>query len=147
MKKVLLLIIVVFACISCGDSSKKETVKAMNVEKPVPQDPLAQSVARGREVYQELCVSCHLTSGKGVAGAFPPLNPSDWLTDKRTESIHALKYGLKGEIKVNGVAYNSVMLALGLDDKEIADVMNYTIQTWNKGDIVTVEEVAAVTKD
>ena len=29
-------------------------------------------------------------------------------------------------------------------DEEVADVMNYTVQTWNKGDIVTVEEVAAV---
>jgi hypothetical protein len=35
---------------------------------------------------------------------------------------------------------------LGLDDQEVADVMNYTIQTWNKGDIVTVEEVKAIKK-
>jgi mono/diheme cytochrome c family protein len=79
-----------------------------------------------------------------VPGAFPPLNPSDWLTKKRTESIHAVKYGLKGEIVVNGQPYNSIMLPLGLDDEEVADVMNYTIQTWNKGEMVTVKEVTAV---
>jgi len=65
---------------------------------------------------------------------------------KRTESIHALKYGLKGPIEVNGQPYDNIMLSLGLDDDEIADVMNYTIQEWNSGDIVTVEDVKAVKK-
>jgi hypothetical protein len=55
-----------------------------------------------------------------------------------------VKYGLKGKIIVNGAEYNNVMLPLGLDDKEVADVMNYTIQTWNSGEIVTEEEVKAV---
>ena len=32
------------------------------------------------------------------------------------------------------------------DDKEVADVMNYAIQTWNTGDMVTEEEVKAVVK-
>ncbi len=133
---------------SCGDA-KKETntaASASTVVENIAKDPLSQSVARGKAVYSELCVTCHLNNGKGVAGAFPPLNPSDWLTEKRAESIHALKYGLKGPIKVNGQAYDNVMLAQGLDDQEIADVMNYTIQTWNKGKMVTLEEVKAVKK-
>lgn len=135
-------IIIVFILSSCGET-KKETPAVVAVT-TVQKTPLEESVSRGREIYKELCITCHLSSGKGVAGAFPPLNPSDWLTNKRTESIHAVKYGLKGEIVVNGMKYNNVMMPLGLDDKEVADVMNYTIQTWNKGDIVTVEEVAAV---
>ncbi|WP_090756363.1 c-type cytochrome [Nonlabens sp. Hel1_33_55] len=138
------LVILATVAISCGETNKKETAATNSIVKEQPQDPLAESVKRGREVYSELCVTCHLPNGKGVPGAFPPLNPSNWLTEKRTESIHAVKYGLKGEIEVNGESYNSVMLPLGLDDEEIADVMNYTIQTWNKGDIVTVEEVAAI---
>lgn len=87
-----------------------------------------------------------MTSGKGVPGAFPPLNPSNWLTDKRTESIHAVKYGLKGPIEVNGQSYDNIMLPLGLENDEVVDVMNYTTQTWNSGDIVTLEEVEAVEK-
>ena len=138
------LVILATVAISCGETNKKETAATTSIVKEQPQDPLAESVKRGREVYSELCVTCHLPNGKGVPGAFPPLNPSNWLTEKRTESIHAVKYGLKGEIEVNGESYNSVMLPLGLDDEEIADVMNYTIQTWNKGDMVTAEEVAAI---
>lgn len=129
---------------SCGNEPKKDSETAAVPVKVVPKDPLSKSVARGKEIYSELCITCHLANGKGVAGAFPPLNPSDWLTKKRTESIHAVKYGLKGEIVVNGQPYNNIMLPLGLDDQEVADVMNYTIQTWNKGEIVTVEEVTAV---
>lgn len=145
--KYIAIIILALALTSCGNETKKVTAASKSMATSEPQDPLTASVDRGREIYSELCITCHLPSGKGVPGAFPPLNPSDWLTDKRTESIHAVKYGLKGEIVVNGEPYNSVMLPLGLDDAEIADVMNYTIQTWNKGEIVTTEEVAAVSKE
>ena len=34
-----------------------------------------------------------------------------------------VKYGLRGEITVNGKTYNSVMVSQGLDDEEIADVI------------------------
>ena len=138
----LLCISLLFA--SCGNESKKDIETAAVPKEVVQKDPLSESVARGKEIYSELCTTCHLPNGKGVPGAFPPLNPSDWLTKKRTESIHAVKYGLKGEIVVNGQPYNSIMLPLGLDDEEVADVMNYTIQTWNKGEMVTVKEVTGV---
>ncbi|MGJ8684868.1 MAG: c-type cytochrome [Nonlabens sp.] len=141
--KHLLIVLLAIALTSCGNS-KKET--ATTPVKEIEQSPLEASVARGKEIYSDNCVSCHMTSGKGVAGAFPPLNPSNWLTEKRTESIHALKYGLKGPIEVNGQEYNNIMLSLGLEDQEIADVMNYTIQTWNSGDMVTEEEVKVVEK-
>jgi len=135
-----------FLLISCGNEPKKESETASVTKEVVQKDPLSESVARGKEVYSEHCITCHLPSGKGAPGAFPPLNPSDWLTKRRTESIHAVKYGLKGAIVVNGEPYNNIMLPLGLDDQEVADVMNYTIQTWNEGEIVTLEEVAAVEK-
>ena len=140
---------IAITCITCKVDKEEKTAEtsytnAAVVEKK--QTPLEISVKRGKEIYRELCVTCHLTSGKGVVGNFPPLNPSDWLTNKRTESTHAVKYGLKGEIVVNGATYNNIMMPLGLDDEEVADVMNYIIQTWNEGEMVTVEEVKAVTK-
>jgi mono/diheme cytochrome c family protein len=143
--KYLLVLATAIILTSCGND-KKEAATGNYGLNAVEKTPLEQSVATGKEIYGELCVTCHMPNGKGVPGAFPPLNPSDWLTDRRKESIHAVKYGLKGEIVVNGQTYNNVMLPLGLDDQEVADVMNYTIQTWNKGDIVTVEEVKAIKK-
>ncbi len=109
---------------------------------------LKESMERGSEIYADFCVTCHLENGKGVSGVFPPLANSDYLMEKREASIHAIKFGLQGEITVNGETYNSAMTPLGLEDEEIADVMNYISNSWgNTTDkIVTVEEVAAVGK-
>ncbi|MDG1729874.1 MAG: cytochrome c [Algibacter sp.] len=111
-------------------------------------DPLKESIARGSEIYTDFCVSCHLPSGEGVANIYPPLAKSDFLIQKREESIRGIKYGQEGEIIVNGKTYNSNMAALGLSDDEVADVMNYITNSWgNKNNkIVTEEEVSRIKK-
>jgi mono/diheme cytochrome c family protein len=111
-----------------------------------PQDDkLMQSMIRGEGIYEDFCINCHMHEGEGVIGAFPTLAGADYLLQKRTESIHAVKFGQKGEITVNGVKYNNIMLPLYLSDEEVADVLNYVLNSWgNKGEFVTVEEVKAV---
>ncbi|HET8754056.1 MAG TPA: cytochrome c [Salinimicrobium sp.] len=106
------------------------------------------SVASGAKIFNNLCATCHMASGEGVPNAFPPLNKSNWLTEKRKAAIHAVKYGLTGPITVNGKEFNSVMAPMGLNDQEVADVLNYVFQAWdnNVSPPVTKEEVAAVTK-
>lgn len=108
------------------------------------QNPLQKSISRGKEVYTDFCIQCHLATGKGNGTTFPPLDGSDWLKKKRTQSIHAVKYGQKGEITVNAKKYNGIMPPAGLTDEEIADVMNYVMNSWsNKSKkMVTVKEVA-----
>ncbi|MEH6682741.1 MAG: cytochrome c [Sediminicola sp.] len=116
----------------------------------LPQDKeLEESMERGRDIYTDFCVQCHLENGEGVAGTFPPLAKSDYLMEKRKESIRGIKYGQQGEIVVNGETYNNMMMPLGLTDGEVADVMNYITHTWgNSTDITTtVEEVAAIHKN
>jgi len=109
-------------------------------------DPLTESIERGKEVYSDFCVTCHLSSGKGMPGVFPPLAESDYLLTKRNESIKAIKKGQKGEITVNGVKYNNMMAPLGLDDEEVADVMNYILNSWGNEskEMVTEEEVSKI---
>ncbi len=109
---------------------------------------LSESIARGNEIYTDFCMQCHLPDGKGSPNVFPPLAKSDWLVNKRKESIYAIKYGLSGPIKVNGKTYNSAMTSLGLEDEEIADVMNYVMNSWGNTQkkIVTIDEVAKVEK-
>lgn len=115
----------------------------------LPQtDPLKESITRGHEIYTDFCISCHLSNGEGVENIYPPLAKSDFLIQKREESIRAIKYGQEGEIVVNKKTYNSNMAALGLSDDEVADVMNYITNSWgNKNDkIVTKEEVSKLQK-
>ena len=113
------------------------------------QDPeLEESIQRGSEIYADFCVTCHLDNGEGVAGTFPPLAQSDYLMENREASIRGIKYGQQGELVVNGVTYNNVMAPLGLEDEEVADVMNFVLNSFgNTSDgMETVEEVEAITK-
>jgi mono/diheme cytochrome c family protein len=108
---------------------------------------LVKSITRGKEIYIDFCMQCHLANGKG-SETVPPLAGSDWLVNKRKESIHAVKYGQSGPIKVNGKNYNAMMSPLGLTDEEVADVMNYVMNSWGnkQSKMVTVSEVKAVKK-
>ena len=110
--------------------------------------PLEQSIADGKEIYQDFCLQCHLDTGKGVSGVFPPLAQSDYLLNDINLSIKGIKYGMSGPITVNGEQYNGVMQNQGLDDVEIADVMNYVINSWgNKSkEVITRERVASITE-
>ncbi|NNE78409.1 MAG: cytochrome c [Pricia sp.] len=103
---------------------------------------------RGSEIYADFCVTCHMANGEGVANTFPPLAESDYLMNNREASIHGVKYGQQGEIVVNGVTYNNVMAPMGLEDEEIADVMNYVMNSWGNTskEMVTIEEVEAIQK-
>ena len=111
------------------------------------EKPLKQSILDGEEIYQDFCLQCHLDNGKGVENAFPPLAKSDYLQNIEA-SIRGVKYGLRGEITVNGKTYNGVMVNQGLDEEEIADVMNYILNSWgNKAEgQITVAQVLEVQK-
>lgn len=109
-------------------------------------DPLQESIKRGAVVYENYCTQCHMGAGEGVPDVFPPLAKSDYLLKKTEQAIHAIKFGQQGEITVNGKTYNSYMPAPGLSDEEIADVMNYILNSWgNKyGKMITQKAVEAV---
>lgn len=105
-------------------------------------DPLAESIKRGKTVYDTNCASCHMAGGEGIDGVFPPLAKSDYLMADKKRSIRQILHGVKGKIVVNGVTYEGEMPPSGLTDKETADVLNYIRNSWgNKGKIVTEAEV------
>ncbi len=101
-----------------------------------------ESLERGKLLYQDLCSRCHMPDGKGVVGIYPPLAKSDYLFNKLKESILAVKEGgIEGEIIVNGIKYNTQMENLGLYEDEVADVVNYILNSWgNKYDKTITEE-------
>lgn len=111
-------------------------------------NPLTSSINRGKAIYNDFCMTCHLPNGEGVANVYPPLAKSDYLIKNREASIRGIKYGQQGEIIVNGKKYNSVMAALGLSDDEVADVMNYITNSWgNKNTkMITESEVSKIKK-
>lgn len=109
-------------------------------------EKLKKSMAAGQDVYAGICLACHMQNGEGITGVFPPLAKSDFLMKDVDRNIKNLIEGLSGEITVNGKKYNQVMPATGLDDQDIADVLNYVMNSWgNKADeFVSKQKVAKV---
>lgn len=87
----------------------------------------------GQALYIATCAACHQANGKGVPGAFPPLDGSPYVTSDNTERLAAIMlYGLMGEIKVLGTTYNNVMLPQGqLKDAELAAIATYVRGAWS----------------
>ena len=76
--------------------------------------------------YQMICTTCHQAEGQGVAGAFPPLAGSPWITGDVETPIRIVLLGLSGEIEVNGKKFNAVMPPPpGLTDDKIAEAITY----------------------
>ena len=140
MKNAIIIIMSLVTFMSCNSNIKTTHLIAQNQDNP----ELEASIKRGESVYNNMCISCHLPDGKGVPKAFPPLADSDYLRENQTESIKAVKFGMSGEIVVNGITYNSAMAPLGLSDKEVADVMNYINNSWGNriNNFITPQKVS-----
>ena len=135
--RILGLILVITSC----NSNEKKTINTAYNQEPTE---LEASIKRGKIVYNDMCITCHMAKGEGIPRAFPPLANSDYLRNNQAESIKGVKKGMSGEIIVNGVTYNSMMAPLGLSDDEVADVMNFINNSWGNtiNNFVTPEKVS-----
>ncbi|MDP5291599.1 copper-containing nitrite reductase [Oceanimonas sp. CHS3-5] len=97
----------------------------------------------GKRVYEANCQACHQNEGQGIPGAFPPLAASDFLNADHTRATDVVLHGLKGPIKVNDQAFDSIMPAMRLSDEDTANVLTYVLNSWdNDSGEVTPEQVA-----
>ncbi|NDP25859.1 MAG: cytochrome c [Flavobacterium sp.] len=130
-----------------SDASSASEIKYLSIAEIQQQTPLQKSIANGKDVYADFCVQCHLANGKGDGLNIPPLDGSDWLKKKRSQIIHVVKYGQSSEIMVNSKKFNNIMPApVGLSNQEVADVLNYVMNSWSNKNkkIVTADQVALV---
>jgi putative membrane-bound dehydrogenase-like protein len=114
--------------------ASRATGQTLEAEKPVARKfPVNQTVhERGSQVFSHTCVACHGDDGKGVPGAFPPLDGSDWVTGDPSIPARIVAHGVQGPIEVSGQKFNSVMPGLSdLTDQEIADVLTFVRQNWS----------------
>jgi mono/diheme cytochrome c family protein len=133
--KFLLVSPVIIAMVIVSSSFKKQTFD------------IKASIQRGQELYITYCLSCHMDSGQGVEGVYPPLAKADYLMADKKRSIQQVLYGAEGEMKVNGKTYNTPMPPFDLKDEEVSDILNYVRNSFsNKGAAVTPEEVKASRK-
>jgi len=103
----------------------------------------------GAEVYNA-CTQCHQADGKGLAGQFPPLADSEYVTGDPRRLAAILINGINGDLEVNGQNYNAQMPAWkdNYNDEEIAAVLTYIRASFgNKSPAVPKEVVEAVRKE
>jgi len=108
---------------------------------------LERKIESGQKIFIARCASCHQANGLGIAGQFPPLAESKWATSDPGLISKIIINGLKGEIVVKGQTYGSNpgqnMVAVPIDDLEIANVVTYVRQAWgNEASEVSEEEVS-----
>ena len=111
--------------------------------KPRRFQPDPEVHKRGQALYTTHCIACHGPEGKGVVGAFPPLDGSAWAVSEASVPIRIVLHGLQGPIVVAGEKYNAIMPGIPtLTDQEVSDVLTYVRQSWsNDGSPVRVEKV------
>lgn len=111
------------------------------------EDTLQQSMKRGESLYASNCSSCHMPTGEGLGGAFPPLANSNWLKNQK-QVIGIVLKGLEGEVTVNDDVYNAPMASFShLTDRDIADILNFVSNNWgNKQPMIKPAQVKAERK-
>ena len=106
---------------------------------------------RGKKIYAANCATCHQASGSGVAGQYPPLAGSEWVTGSTKRLGMILLKGLEGPLTVKGAQYGSAVMQpweKTLTDAKIADVLTYIRQEWgNTAGPVAPEGIAALRKE
>ena len=109
---------------------------------------LERKVDSGKKVFAVRCASCHQANGLGIAGQYPPLAGSKWVTSDPGLITNIILKGLKGEIIVKGETYGTSaavnMAAVPISDREIANVTTYVRQAWgNEAPEILESEVRA----
>jgi len=101
--------------------------------------PKMDPVTLGKKQYDLACVTCHMPTGQGLPGVYPPLVDSEWVNGSEERVISIVLHGLKGPITVKGKVYSAAaMPAFGQvqgggynwSDEKIAAVLTYIRQEW-----------------
>lgn len=110
---------------------------------------LERKINSGGKIFAARCASCHQANGLGIAGQYPPLDGSRWVTSDSALITNIILKGLKGEIEVKGQKYGTSaavnMAKVEINDREIANVVTYVRQAWsNQASEVFENEVSSV---
>ncbi len=102
-----------------------------------------QYYVQGQILYEKNCSNCHQKSGQGLGLVYPPLAMSDYLEKNLDASFCLMKYGIRGEIIVNGKNFNKPMPGVpSLTELEIAEIATYLNNSWGRDHgIIEIEKV------
>lgn len=105
--------------------------------------------SNGKKIYTALCTNCHTEQGEGLGRLIPPIKNSDYLMADLGRNAQIIKFGQRGPITVNGIAFNQPMPANPkLTNLEIAELITYISNSWgNSAKGITIKEVQEALKE
>jgi len=94
-------------------------------------------MARGKDVFNTKCATCHQSDGTGMPPAFPPLKGSKVVLGNIGEHV---------DVVLNGRPGTAMQAWRNLNDLEIASLVTYERNAWGNdtGDVVQPKEVAGL---
>jgi mono/diheme cytochrome c family protein len=113
---------------------------------PAQPGGMKASMVRGKTVYLQQCLACHMVDATGAQGMNPPLIKTKQVLGDKATLVKIVLNGMTGEVEINGDTYHNVMAPHSdLTDQEIADVLTYVRNSFgNKATAVTAREVKAI---
>ncbi|HLT07554.1 MAG TPA: cytochrome c [Cyclobacteriaceae bacterium] len=141
MRRVSFALLALLAFWACNSGSNK--VQDGPSIKDITDLTTRQYAIEGKRIYDKLCANCHQVDGSGLGRLIPPLINSDFMQEDIGRTIRLIKYGIEGEIIVNGIEYNQPMPPNPqLTSMEIAQIVTYIYNVWGKeGRLIDVKEV------
>jgi mono/diheme cytochrome c family protein len=120
--------------------------QAQPAKKGVHPSGTAAAVSRGKIVYTQICLACHMADGNGVPTMNPPLVNTEYVLGDKTRLIKIVLNGFKEDVQINGQSFSNNMTPhTDLKDQQIADVLTYVRKSFgNKASRVTTLEVKKV---
>jgi mono/diheme cytochrome c family protein len=110
------------------------------------QTTAGTSIVRGKVVYTNVCLPCHMADAGGVQNMNPPLIKTTYVLGNKTTLIKIVLHGFNEDVEINGQTYSNTMGAHDdLTDRQIADVLTYVRNSFgNKASAVKASEVLKV---
>ena len=92
----------------------------------------------GQVLYKTHCANCHQENGQGLAGLYPPIAGSDYLTKNKESVLCSMRNGLQDTIVVNGKSYHQPMPAnTQLQALDVAEIATYIYNEWGNEKVIT----------
>lgn len=91
----------------------------------------ASRTKRGETLYLEKCAQCHGNQGEGLRKLIPPLAGTDYVPQHLNDLPCIIRYGLHGEITVNGRGFNQPMPGYpDMEADEVKAIIDYVLTAW-----------------